>query len=784
MTSRLALSAADRARAAEVDELASQLPATLGELVACLDAPTWPVRRAAVAALARAGDVAVAPLVEILKSRRDREARLAAAVDALAASSGDVDAAMLTLADAAPPAVVCDALQVLGRRRSAVAIPAMAERVSDPDDNVAVAALEALGRVGGGAGLDAVIEAASSGRFFRVYPAIDVLARSGDARAIPPLERLVDDPLCGPEAARALARHGDLAAVGALARRLVARSTSMARVAAIALVEAIDRLHDRFGAAPGAIEAIRAELAEHEGAAGQIAQALAGSDAEARVALARVLGWLGDDDGAPPLIDLLADDDPRVARAAAEGLASIGRAAERSLVDALPRMSSELRALVVPQIVARTEYASAIASCLDDPRPDVRAIACAALARAGATEVVPRLFALVADPDARVAQAALAAIQALGDASTEPLAIAATRDADPRVRRAALRLLGYFGWPSALAPLLAAVAEPDDRIAELALSSLAYVEHPQARSALLDASRSPRPRVRAAALRALGDLDRSDETVERLVEALDDEAPWPRYFACQALGRLGATAAIDALVAHLGDPAGQVRIAVIDALARLPGERASQALLDAARSADPDLRRAALVGLGIARPPDARAALLAASDDADPATRIIALSSLGSLEGDDVLAALVRAVRTGDPETRAAALGVLATRDGRDTTRALIELDRDEPLGELTLAALSTPARGRIPAMLELLEDADAATASRLTAALARMNREDARAALGVALATTSVEARRAAAAALAAIAPREAAAQLERALSRDPDAEVRRFAAHGLARR
>ncbi|UJR80055.1 HEAT repeat domain-containing protein [Sandaracinus amylolyticus] len=784
MTSRLALSASDRARAAEVDELASRLPATLGELVACLDAPTWPVRRAAVAALARAGHVAIAPLVEILRSRRDREARLAAAVDALSASSGSVDDAMLALAHGSPPAVVCDALQVLGRRRSTVAVPTIAERVSDPDDNVAVAALEALGRIGSGAGLDAVIEAAGSGRFFRVYPAIDVLARSGDARAIPPLERLVDDPLCGPEAARALARHGDIAAVSALARRLVGRSTSMARIAAIALVEAVDRLRERFGAAPGALAAIRSELAEHEGAAGHVAQALAGSDVEGRVALARVLGWLEDDDGASPLIDLLGDDDPRVVRAAAEALAGLGRAAERSVVDALPRMSSELRALVLPQLGARPEYAAAIASCLDDPRPDVRAIACATLMRTGSTDVVPRLFELVADPDARVAQAALAAIQALGDTSTEPLTIAATRDADPRVRRAALRLLGYFGWPSALAPLLEAVAAPDDRIAELALSSLAYVEDPQALTALLDATRSPRPRVRAAALRALGDVRRTDEIVARLIEALDDEAPWPRYFACQALGRLGATTAIDVLVAHLGDPAGQVRIAVIDALARLPGERAARALLDAAGASDPDLRRAALVGLGITRPPEARATLLAASDDPDPATRIIALSSLGSLDGDDVLAALVRAVRTGDSETRAAALGVLATRAGRETTRALIELDREEPLRELTLAALSTPAKGRIPAMLEVLEDADATTASRLTAALARMDREDARAALGVALATTSVEARRAAAAALAAIAPRDAAAQLERAFSRDPDAEVRRFAAHGLARR
>src|SRR5690606_14268682 len=128
--------------------LEAQLPASAGELVARLDDRSWPVRRAAVAALARGGIATVAPLVEVLAHHRDHEARVAATVDALAASSVDVDAAVMALGDGAPPPITCDAAQILGRRRSRAAVPTLARWVAHEDDNVSVAAMEALGRIG------------------------------------------------------------------------------------------------------------------------------------------------------------------------------------------------------------------------------------------------------------------------------------------------------------------------------------------------------------------------------------------------------------------------------------------------------------------------------------------------------------------------------------------------------------------------------------------------------------------------------------------------------------
>ena len=85
---------------------------------------------------------------------------------------------------------------------------------------------------------------------------------------------------------------------------------------------------------------------------------------------------------------------------------------------------------------------------------------------------------------------------------------------------------------------------------------------------------------------------------------LSDADPWVRYYACQALGRLGREAAehTDAIVgAARPTRPGQVRVAAIEALSHLPGEVALAALRRAARADDPDVRRAALLGLGLAQ---------------------------------------------------------------------------------------------------------------------------------------------------------------------------------------
>jgi HEAT repeat protein len=778
----VALSVLDAERLAEVLALAGEGPAAVDRLVERLDEPSWPVRRVVVSQLARLGDAAVLPLLATLRDRRDLEARLAAAVDALVACSGSPEAELVRASEQADPSLLCDLIQILGRRRSTGAEALFAGWTLHEDDNVSVCAIEALGRLGGDAGLEALIEAAGSGRFFRVLPALDALSRSADPRALPPLERLLADPLCGPEAARGIGRRGELDGLAPLAGLLAARTDAMVRVAATALVEIVQRQSERFGTTDAMLAALR-QLTSPSLAARHLARALAGAEASERAAICRLLGWLGEPLAAATLIERLRDE-PAVARAAAQALAELGGEAAREVVLALRDGSSDQRALLLPSVPSRPEVAEGVSACLSDPEPEVRAAACGVLARAGAVSAVPALFAALDDDDPIVSRAAVNAIHALGHAHTEPLAIAAARSPSLRVRRAGLRILGYFGWRSGLATLLEALASGDERLRDTAIQGLALVDDPRALDALLQTAEGPLPQARASAMRALGRVHSSPAVLARLQAGMSDPDPWVRYYACQALGAQGAVGATDALVERLTDEAGQVRIAVIDALARMPGERAMAALVQASRSPDPDLRRAALLGLGSARPAQALPILLEAASEASIETRLIALSALASFEGASVEQALAVAASDESETVRAAAIGALAGRAGLQATATLLSLLEREDQREAALAALCTPALGRIPALLAALETAETRLAGLLVTALARMRRDDALAALGVVLSMDHLPARRAAALAFAALGPQSARPLLERVAERDPDLEIRQLALHALERR
>ncbi|MBV9945873.1 MAG: HEAT repeat domain-containing protein [Myxococcales bacterium] len=778
MTSPLSLSDAERRRVGEVEALLRARQA--GALIERLIDPSWAVRRSVIASLALLGDDAVGPLCEVLLRHRDDEDRLAAAVDALVASSGDVDAAVLALARADEPAVVCDAAQILGRRRSAAAVPELARLVQETSDNVALAAIEAVGRIGGQQAVDLLIAAVESRNFFRTFPAIDVLGRTGDPRAVGPLAALLGEPHYAIEAARALGRTGQPSAAPALVAMLLRPIDAQVRAAAAALVE----IHDRHAARFGPHSAIPEALARTDArtVTRRLGQALAGADAAERAALGRVLGWIGGPRSVQMLVELL-DGEPEVAEAATTSLAGFGGDAEPLLLSALHAGPAARRLLLLPLLARRRTSAGEVVPCLDDPDPEVRAAACDALGKIGDPSAVPALFVRLSDPDARVAQCAVAAVQSLGGEQTERLALEIARSPEPRLRRAGLRILAYFGWASAIELFLDAVGEADDRISDVGAFGLALIDDPRAISGLLAAARHPSPRTRAAAVRALGQTHGERAARECLHASLTDPDAWVRYYACQALSRLQDESAVAAIGALSADPAGHVRLAAVEALARLRGEQALGALQAAANSSDPDLRRAALVALGSVKSEASRAILKSAVASDDPATRLVAISALAEFEGSDVVEVLGEAAADRDPSVSSAAIGLLGARAGNSATLALLRRVPDPSLHEQVVTALSNAQPGRIQTLVTELGAAGIETAPLLVSALARMRLPEAATAMEVAFELENPIARRALAPALAASPSRRARALLERAASSDSDPDVRRTCAAVLGR-
>lgn len=768
------LSSEDRAHVERIEALARSGAAGVRALVESLTTPSWVVRRAVVAALAAAGEDAVPLLVDIVVSHRSHEARLAAAVDALVASRARVEGRMIALAaSASPTPVVCDAVQVLGRRRARESVTLLAELSRSDDDNVAVAAIEALGRIGGAETVEALIDAVRDRHFFRTFPAIDALGRTGDSRAVAPLTALLDDPLYASEAIRALGRTGQLDAVPALAALLV-KPSAVVRTAAVALSELRESHEARYGGKE-AIAAALAAAVDPLVATPRLVETIPGAAASELVAIARVLGWLGDELAVTQLIELAMHDSP-VGEAAANALRRLGSRAALPLLVAIRHGDSARRLRLLPIVGYSAGAIDHLLACLHDVDPDVRTRACDALARVGDPSAVGELFRLIGDRDARVSQAAAAAIQSLGSLDTKRLALEQARSEDSRARRAAMRILSYFGYPEGLEVLIEGLSDEDEKIRETAASGLPLVDDPRSTSALLEAGRHPSTKTRAAVIRALGHTSKTPPVVAALRSALSDPEPWVRYYACQSLGRLRVDEAADEIVALIRDGSGQVRVAAVEALAHLSSERSRAALTEAARAADPDIRRAALLGLGIARRAESIPLLRAAASDDDPATRLVAIGALSEFDSPDVVPVLAFAASDPDTSVRSAAIGYLSTRPGSDATTALLERLDDPNDHKRILDALAVAGDLRIDGVLSALESADPDRAALLVSALTRMRRPSADAAIASALVFENVHARRAAAAALAAMSSPEAHETLARAGAVDPDPEVRRI--------
>ncbi|MET0343598.1 MAG: HEAT repeat domain-containing protein [Polyangiales bacterium] len=752
--------------------LAGSLP--LGDLIARLSQAGWSERRQLVAALASLGEDAANALCGALVGARDDETRIAAVVDALAASTADVESRLVALLPLDEPALLADVAQILGRRRQPAAAKTLIALSAHADTNVAVAAIEALGRLGGRAAVDALVACVERNDFFRTFPAIDVLGRSGDPRAVAPLAKLLDNSRYAHEAARALGRTADRAAVAPLTRLLETPTLASVRIGCIALSELCVAHEERYGSATAIEQALRRQHAP--GLVRRLGHALGGADKLERLAICRVLGALGDPAATPLLLDLVGGD-AELTQAASAAMRALGRDSEDALAAALAEPDSTRRAALIPNLT-RAAHADALIACLDDPQALVRSLACEALARVGAVDALPALFARLSDAKAQVVHAATAAIQSLGAPATEALAREAARAEGVETRRAALRILAYLGIDAALDVFEAALSDPSAKVREAAIQGLPLLEHHDVPPMLLRLASSDDARTRAVAVRAIGHASPDQITLRALARSLDDADAWVRYYACQALGRLGVEALAGSIVARLEDEAGHVRAAAIEALSHLHGKLAREALRRAAHADDLDVRRAALLGLGMGGDRVALPLLIDTAREGDPSSRLIALSALASFAGDEATEVLAEASSDADPALRTAAIGFLAHRPGPAATDALVARLRDAEAPTPLLDALAAPVHGRVARLLATLATADDELALRLVACLSRQHSVESIDALFTGLGLPSRPARLAAAGGLSALGTREAYAALAQAAAEDADPEVRRVCA------
>ncbi|HEU4728678.1 MAG TPA: HEAT repeat domain-containing protein, partial [Kofleriaceae bacterium] len=640
-----------------------------------------------------------------------------------------------------------------------------------PDDNVAVAAIEALGAIGGAQAVDALVDVLGRRSFFRTFPALQVLARAGDPRVVAPLTRLLDDDTYRIEAARALGRSGYPQAIRPLSSLLSGGGDAIVRLVALALADLVVRA-EWHGAADLVTEVMRDVIGPF---VARFRRALRTADVAERSAIAVVLSRIGDGDAVPDLARLL--DDPEVRVAATDAIRRILQQEDDALIAALASPDPATRAAVLPVVHTMRAAEAVRALVADDDDPELRAQACEALARIRDTSAVSLLFAALGDPSLRVGHAASAAIQSLGVPDTAARAIAALRSGAPLVRRHALRIISYMGFSEAFAPVLQAVADAEPRIAELAVGALGMMVDPRVDPTFARLARDPREPVRCATMRTAG--HRGGEGALRVLQAgLADEAAWVRYYACQGLGRIGDDSSTSLVVDRLSDATPHVRIAAIEALARIATPAAWQALCSAIRSEDLDEQRAALASMAVRPRDEALGFLLEGARSPDGAKRLIALSGLARRPEPAATRVLGSAAAGDDPAAREAALSLLSERGDPAAAAVLVALALTLALDHPVHLALSRPGSARVHAIALELAAADERAVGVLISALARMGDAPATAALFDALGSGRPAVRRAAAAALIGIRAEGARAAVAELAVGDPDPEVQRACA------
>lgn len=445
-------------------------------------------------------------------------------------------------------------IHALGIRREPRAVPELAKLVRAVDGMVAVAAAQALGRIGT---LDALaaIQTGRSGlgegrirvRFTDALLACaDRLRAEGKVEAAAKVYEALRSPEESPAVRMAAFRGRVLCADSQQTGRVVRALTGPDELEQLVAIQLVRELPDS-AATPAFAEALEQvgpvvqvaliEALRQRGdpkAATVLARATRHGEPAARTAAIRALGELGDESHVGLLAELAAVDSGEERSAARAALASLRRG--NILAAILSQIESASAAVKVElvQALARRGDGRAVPDLLrlagrNDPQ--VGLAATQALERlANATELEPLLALILQAEGAARREAAVETFVAVGLRSPAPptfssAALNALNRAPTSARIALLEAAGQIGGPGVIEALRAALSDPGNDVRQAALRTLAEHGGDAARGDLLKYARQATSDAdRAIALRGYW----------RLVEAMDQHAYPARLAAVRA----------------------------------------------------------------------------------------------------------------------------------------------------------------------------------------------------------------------------------------------------------
>lgn len=562
-----------------------------------------------------------AKLIAVLNSAADFNAKsdacrelapigTAAAVPALAALLGDDKLAHMARYGLEPipgPAVDLALREALGKlkgrlqvgvigsigvRRDELAVAALVGLLNAPDAEVQQAAARALGAIGTAAavtGLQAALPGASGAPqlalcegLFRCAEGLTTKGQASQAIAIYDTLRktpqLPHQVATGAWRGSILARQQDglTLLLEALHSPDPGLATASLRIALECKAPDVSKtLADELGKLPPARQCQFASVLGKRGEAVALPALLAlakTGDPTARVAAIQAAIEIGNPAAVAPLIELSADPDAQVAKAAAAGLAGLpGSEVDTAVTGLLGSADDAVRKQMLDLVRQRriTAAMPILLKLMDDPNQATRANAITTYAElAGSAGFQPLLDKLLRSTEASDLNAVERALGAIGGAAgadaveSSSLLVAALTKASPAVKPALLRTLRITGGPAALTAVRNAVADADKAVHTAAIRVLGEWKTGDAAPILLDlAKSSAEPVDRILCLRGyLGMADRPDISKQAKMQICSESAKLvqradEKLLLLGGLAKLADPEGIAVAAPYLDDPA-------------------------------------------------------------------------------------------------------------------------------------------------------------------------------------------------------------------------------------
>lgn len=602
-----------------------------------------------------------------------------------------------------------EVIRALGAMRAPEAVRPIITRMQDDEGReVQLAAVRALGDLGDGAAVPALVQLLQGGRDGHKVPIAEALAKIKVPEALAPLEELLQDAdvVVRSHAVAGIGSQQNPASVSHLERVVkdpdegVRRSAANA-LGAIGTEETLpllmqllsDPAKEVCDAAAKALEtlgtpAVPLLVGSLESGAG---------DPEQVGRLVRVLGAIGDIRGINPLLEIFEEADRPTRERIAESLVAIDRKlAGTGRVSTLMKEGYAWLRFRIASTLGREALPAAgelLLEIIESTQTDEDLARLKNFPDSGIVQVARESLAGV-----RTAAAEL--LGALNLPDTVKMILARMQKADGENRRWLVRCLGFVQKDASVAALIELVKKEDSGLSASFLGKvLKRIPLPSTVDRTLSALASASATVRARAAEVLGILG-DVRGVGKLSELTRDADEEVRLAALGSLERIGSNQAFDALGRAVKDVSPAVRRRAVEALLHLPDDRAITVLGTALQDRVAEVRGAAAKALGSIKDKRVVPILLAGLKDESSEVRLSIVNTLGALGDRGAVKPVIGVLQDISSEVRQAAVRALGKMHDAEVVWPLLKSMGDHDLwvkteARKTLLALGEPMLAR-----------------------------------------------------------------------------------------